>query len=319
MSVRELVVLGTGAEVPSPERNLHGLLIRWDEHGLLLDPGEGTQRQMIYADVTATSLTGVFISSFRPDACLGLAGICQRISLDRVPHPIPVYFPRSGQVFYERLRKASVYHAAARLDPRPVPDLADSESAGPEEIVVHADSKIELRTRRLEHGLECWGLRLQEKDRRTMLPDKLKEVGVMGPDIKRLQTEGKLEVGGHWVQLEDVSVHRPGQAVAYLGPTRPGQAALELMRGASVAVCHAACLEVADAERSGRMTASEAGRLAEAAQIETLVLTGFGPGAPEPSDLVQDARSMFSGEVLAASDGDRIPIKKPSKKSTGKV
>lgn len=315
MSVRELVVLGSGADVPTEERNLHGLLLRWDEHGVLVDPAEGTQRQMIHADVTATSLSAIFISRFHPDACLGLAGICQRISLDRVPQAISVHFPRSGTVFYERLRKASVYHAAARLSPHPMPP-SESDPCQPSDGVrtIYEDDRVQFLSARLSHaGMECWGFRLQERDRRTMLADRLRQAGVLGPAIKRLQQDGQVEVGGRRVRLEDVSVPRPGQSVAYLGPTRPCGAALELLRGADVAFCHAPYLEAADAERHGKMTAEEAGRLAEAAGVRCLVLTGFPPAGEVPQKLVDAARKSHPGQVEAAHDGLRVPVSKPRK------
>src|SRR5436190_18449957 len=109
MSARELVVLGTASQVPTRYRNHNGYLLRWDEEGLLFDPGEGTQRQMIHAEVAATAVTRVCITHFHGDHCLGLAGVSQRISLDGAPHLVHAYYPSSGQVFYERLRHASIY------------------------------------------------------------------------------------------------------------------------------------------------------------------------------------------------------------------
>ena len=52
-AVRELVVLGTGSQVASRERSQNGYFLRWDTEGFLFDPGEGTQRQMLYAGVAA--------------------------------------------------------------------------------------------------------------------------------------------------------------------------------------------------------------------------------------------------------------------------
>lgn len=303
MSVRELVMLGTGADVPTKRRNLHGLLIRWDDEGVLVDPAEGTQRQMIYADVTATSLTRVFISQFVADACLGLAGICQRISLDRVPHSIQVAFPASGRVFYERLRKASVYHAAARLDPLPL-DRSGVFADHPERQLLAAP---------VAPGGDGWGFRLQERDRRTMLPEALREAGVHGRAIKQLQQEGELRVEGRAVRLEDVSVPRPGQAVAYLPPCRPGPEAVELARHATILVCRGARLASESTDLgSGVMTAAEAGRLAAEAGVKELLLTGFGPDVDDPRGHADEAAAHFSN-VRAAEDGDRIPVPRPKK------
>jgi ribonuclease Z len=83
MSVRKLIVLGTASQVPNRDRNQNGYFLRFDAEGFLFDPGEGTQRQMIMAGVSAGSITRIFITHFHGDHCLGLAGIIQRISLDR--------------------------------------------------------------------------------------------------------------------------------------------------------------------------------------------------------------------------------------------
>ena len=96
MSGRERVVLGTASQVPTRHRNHNGYLLRWDGQGLLFDPGEGTQRQMLFAGVTASQVTRVLITHFYGDHCLGLPGVLQRMSLDRVAHPVRVYYPESG-------------------------------------------------------------------------------------------------------------------------------------------------------------------------------------------------------------------------------
>ena len=40
MSQRELIVLGTGSQVPTKQRNHNGYLVRWGREGLLFDPGD---------------------------------------------------------------------------------------------------------------------------------------------------------------------------------------------------------------------------------------------------------------------------------------
>src|SRR5688500_17476409 len=180
MSARALIALGTSRPVPTRYRNHNGYLLRWDEHGLLFDPGEGTQRQMIFAEVTVTQVTKILITHFHGDHCLGLAGISQRISLDRVPHEIEVYFPRSGRKYFDRLRKASVYHDVSSVRACPI------DGNG----VVHKNDKFEISVARLDHAVEAFGYRLEEHDGRTMLPEKLAEAGVKGPAVKQLINQG---------------------------------------------------------------------------------------------------------------------------------
>ena len=79
MSDRELVVLGTASQAPTRSRNHNGYLLLWDDEGLLFDPGEGTQRQMLFAGVTASRITRICITHFHGDHCLGLPGVLARI------------------------------------------------------------------------------------------------------------------------------------------------------------------------------------------------------------------------------------------------
>lgn len=309
MSVRELVVLGTSARFPTHSRRLNGYLLRWDAEGLMFDPGEGTQRQMIFCDITATSLTRVFISHFHADHCLGLAGLCQRISLDRVPHEVGVYYPASGTPYYERLRKASIYHAAAKLAPCPIPDERRDQLQ-----VVHEDPKIRILAGTLSHAVSCLGYRLEEQPRRTMLPDKLRAAGLRGPAIKALQQDGFADVDGVRVRLEDVSVPRPGQSVAVIMDTRPCDHALSLAKGADLLIVASTYLEkdLKWAEKRRDMTALEAGKLARAAGAKKLVLTHFDPMYESVNAFGEEAATVFPN-VSVAKAGDRFPIPRPKK------
>jgi ribonuclease BN (tRNA processing enzyme) len=76
VTVRELVVLGTASQAPTRTRNHNGYLLRWDGEGLLFDPGEGTQRQMLLAGVPSSAVTHLCISHFHGDHCLGVPGWC---------------------------------------------------------------------------------------------------------------------------------------------------------------------------------------------------------------------------------------------------
>src|SRR5262245_6257470 len=88
MSVREVIFLGTASQVPTRHRNHNSLLLLWDDLGILFDPGEGTQRQMTLAGISAAQITHIAVTHFHGDHCLGLAGVIQRLSLDEVPHPV---------------------------------------------------------------------------------------------------------------------------------------------------------------------------------------------------------------------------------------
>ena len=306
MSVRELIVLGTASQVPTRYRNHNGYLLRWDGEGLLFDPGEGTQRQLIHAGVSSTDITKICITHFHGDHCLGLAGISQLLSLDGCPHPVEVYYPASGEKYYRRLRRASIYHDRADVRAKPI--------TGPGEVWRRdkPGAGLVLSTRALDHGVPTFGYRLEEPGGWTLQPDKLRAVGLRGAAIKQLQRAGELEHEGRRIRIEEVGVPRRGQSVAFVMDTRLCDGAFELARDVDLLICESTYLEM-DADKArdnGHLTARQAGRIAREAGARMLVLSHFSRRYERHAPFLAEACEEFSGEVRAAKDFDVIALPK---------
>jgi ribonuclease Z len=297
MSQRELIVLGTSSQVPTRTRNHNGYLLRWDGEGLLFDPGEGTQRQMLLAGVSTSAVTRICLTHFHGDHCLGVPGVVQRLSLDRVPHTVYAHYPASGQEYFARLRHAGVFHETADLREEPVSGAAAVVATGP---------FGRLEARRLDHPIEAYGYRLVEPDGRRMLPDRLAAAGISGPRIGELQRLGSLD----GVDLADVSEPRPGQRFAFIMDTRFCDAVYTLAEGADLLVIESTFLheDVSLAADYGHLTARQAARVAAASGVRRLVLTHFSQRYTDPRRFADEAAEEFSGDIVVASDLDRIPV-----------
>jgi ribonuclease Z len=301
MSLREVVFLGTASQVPTRARNHNALFLFWDDLGVLFDPGEGTQRQMVHAGIAASQITHIAVTHFHGDHCLGLAGLVQRLSLDRVPHPVEVIYPASGQVYFERLRHASICHDQGNLVPCPV--------AVGEEVEVGRYGKMRLTACALEHGVDCQGYRLQEDDGRRMIPELLEQAGVRGPAVGELLRRGEVSVGGRTVRLEEVSMLRPGQAFALVMDTRPCDGARRLARGVDLLVCEATYLssEAQDAHDHYHMTAEQAATLAREGGVRRLALTHFSQRYADVAPFAREATAIH-GDVAVAEDLCRVAV-----------
>src|SRR5258708_11475771 len=141
MASRGLVGLGTASQAPTRARNHNGYFLRWDTAGLLFDPGEGTQRQMLFAGVTASQVTGICVTHFHGDHCLGLPGVLQRMALDQVTHPVTVSYPAESGEYFGRLRHAALFHDSLALVERPLSAAA----------VVTETPAFRLEARQLSH------------------------------------------------------------------------------------------------------------------------------------------------------------------------
>lgn len=305
MSARELVFLGTSSQVPTRTRNHNALFLFWDELGILFDPGEGTQRQMTLAGISATRITHIAITHFHGDHCLGLAGVIQRLSLDRAPHAVKVFFPSSGQVYFDRLRNASIFHDAATIVPHPI-----KANAG-ELVQVFEKGSFSLHIAPLDHSVECYGYRLQEEDGRAMVPELLAKHGLRGPIVGRLARDGAVTVDGVETKLEDVSIVRHGQSMALVMDTRPCAGARKLAQSASLLVSEATYLksEIAEAHEHYHMTSEQAATLALQAGVQQLALTHFSPRYTSHQEFIHEATKIFP-DVVVADDLVRIRIKK---------
>ncbi|MFI9718354.1 ribonuclease Z [Streptomyces sp. NPDC052396] len=300
MSVRELVILGTASQVPTRHRNHNGYVLLWDGEGLLFDPGEGTQRQMLRAGVAAHDLTRICVTHFHGDHSLGLAGVIQRINLDRVPHPVTAHYPASGQRFFERLRYATAYKETVKLAPEPV--------SGARQVLARTKG-YELTARRLSHPVESYGYRLVEPDGRRILPGRLAEHGIAGPDIGRLQREGSF----NGVTLDEVSEFRRGQRFAFIMDTRLCAGVHELAEGCDLLVIESTFTDEDQvlATEHGHLTAGQAARVAAESGVRHLVLTHFSQRYDDPAVFERQARAAgFEGELTVARDLTRVPVPK---------
>ncbi|WP_248760381.1 ribonuclease Z [Pseudarthrobacter sp. SSS035] len=292
--MREVVVLGTASQVPTRTRNQNGYLLRWDGEGLLFDPGEGTQRQMIRAGVSATQITRICLTHMHGDHCFGLPGVLSRMALDGVSHPVHLHYPASGEDVVRALVAISTPGIDLKLHPH---GGAGTISPG-------------LEVRPLRHRIETYGYRLTEPDGRSLLSGRLAAAGISGPAVGRLHRDGSLA----GVRLEDVSVPRPGQRFAFVMDTALCAGAEELADGVDLLVAESTFSDDdADLAKEYRhLTAGQAGELAASAAVGTLVLTHFSSRyGDDVTALAHQARAR-AGEaaVVAANDLDRIAFPK---------
>ena len=296
---RELIVLGTASQAPTRERNHNGYVLRWDGDAILFDPGEGTQRQMLFAGVRSTTVSRICITHFHGDHCLGLPGVLQRRELDQATTPATIAYPASGESFLDALLACSATGAPLEVRRQPIAEAG----------VVATTVDYVLSAALLDHRIEAVGWRLVEPDGVRLLPDRLEALGIRGADVGILKDEGSVVVGGRRVALEEVAVPKRGQKVAVVMDTRWCDAALELATDADLLLCEAtfADRDAALAERYRHLTAGQAGRLAAEAGVRRLVLTHFSQRYADAGHLGEEARRHHP-DVVVARDLDRIPL-----------
>ncbi len=291
MSVRDIIILGCSSQQPTRFRNHGAYLVRWNDEGLLFDPGEGTQRQFIYANIAPPVVNRIFISHFHGDHCLGLGSMLMRLNLDKVTHPIHCYYPASGKKYFDRLRYGSSYHETITVIEHPV-----SESG-----LVQDDGHFRIEAAFLEHGIDNIGWRVTEPDMRKFDRAKLDAHGIRGPLVRELIETGSLTIGGHLTRLEEVSWIRHGDSIAVVIDTRQCQNAINIARNARVLICESTYQEEHKelAYLHFHLTAKQAAAIAREAKAHQLILTHFSARYQNLREMEAEAKSVFPNTYMA--------------------
>lgn len=301
MTVRDLIILGCSSQQPTRFRNHGAYLLRWNEEGLLFDPGEGTQRQFIFANVAPPVVNRIFISHFHGDHCLGLGSMLMRLNLDKVTHPIHCYYPASGKKYFDRLRFGTIYHEIIQVIEHPV------YTSG----LVEDDGNFRIEAEFLDHGVDNIGWRITEPATRKFDKEKLKMLQIPGPMMPELLEKGFIHINDKIIHLDEVSWMRKGDTFAAVIDTRFCPQAIEIARDARLLLCESTYLEEhADlAHNHYHMTARQAATLAKEANVEELILTHFSARYLNPKCFEDEARPIFKN-TYAAEDMMVFPFPK---------
>lgn len=294
-----LLFLGTGAGVPSRQRNVSALAACFPGQGnetWLFDCGEGTQQQILQTPIKPTKITKIFISHLHGDHLFGLPGLLSTRSVQGAKDPLMIYGPPGIAQYIEVSLQSSQSYLRYPLHVKEISDGLKMQM-----------EKDQLSVRQLEHGIPSYGFRIQRPDQPGNLDSaRLIQLGVPpGPIFQEIK-QGKL------VKLPDgrildgkefVSEPKPGLSLVYLGDTRPTKAAVQLAQDADILV-HEATFDQSLSTKAAQhfhSTTVEAAQIAQQANVERLILTHVSSRYldSDADYLLSEAKGIFPQTYLA--------------------
>jgi ribonuclease Z len=285
---------GTGGSLPTQRRGLPALLIRRGGDRILVDCGEGTQRQLLRS-VSLTDVDEIFITHLHADHWLGLPGLLKTFDLRGREAPLYVHGPRGLRELVEGVMRFAGRTAYDLY----VAELDDGE-------FLERDG-YEIESVAVAHRGPALGYVLHEHERPGVFdPDAARAAGLTeGPEFGRVQ-HGETVNG---VAPEQVmGPARPGRKLAISGDTRPCDKLREAAHRSDVLI-HESTFAIEEAERAhqtGHSTASQAAGVARDAEVKLLALNHLSIRYPA-AVLRDEAREIFANTVLPR-DFDLIEI-----------
>ena len=304
----QLHFLGTGAGMPSKERNTSSVLLElYEQRGTawMFDCGEATQHQILKTSIKPRKIEKIFITHLHGDHIFGLPGLLSSRSFLAGEDTLTIYGPPGIKAFIDMSLSISNTHIKY---PLVIEEIGEG--------IIFEDEQFIVTAKLLQHIIPTFGYRIEQKNMPgELLIDKALALGVpKGPLLKQLKN-GKnvvLEDGSVVNSSDVVGAAKKGTIITILGDTKYCEASIELASGADVLV-HEATFDhhTEDLAASyGHSTNTEAATVAKKAGVKALILNHISARflGKDVDDLLTQANQIFQNTYIAV-DFSRYELK----------
>ncbi len=293
--------------MPTENRNLPAIAIRYQGWILMFDAGEDVQRQIERAGLGTNKKMAIFVSHMHADHLLGLPGLLLRFSLLGRMKPLKIFGPKE-LIEYVKMNQATINLGTT----------FETVVHAIEPGVIFQEEELTVRAFEVDHRGFALGYELTlQKPTGEFIPERAEKLGIpKGPLWSKLAAGESVQTkDGTTVNPEDVTEPRPDPVkIVYSGDTRPCQALREASQNASVLISEAMyTTEHEDlAEEGGHSTAKAIAQIASESNVGLLVLTHYSPRYFDGSDIIKEGKNIFANTILAR-DLMRITLDKDGK------
>lgn len=304
----QLQFLGTGAGMPSKERNTSALVLKLlEERGTtwLFDCGEATQHQILHTTIRPRKVEKIFITHLHGDHIFGLPGFLSSRSFLGGEDTLTLFGPKGLKEWITASFNVSKTHLTYPI-----------EYVEVQEGIIFEDDQFIVKAQLLEHVMPCFGYRIEQKPLLgELLIEKAIELGVpKGPLLGKLKNgeDIMLENGQAVLSKEVTSPPKEGFIISILGDTKYCESAKTLSKNADIVVHEATFDHKTEhlASSYGHSTNLEAARVAKESNAKYLILnhisSRFLPHDIE--DLLNEAKEIFLNS-FAANDFSKFEWK----------
>lgn len=295
----QLTFLGTGSMIPTIERNHTSMLLSYKNENILIDCGEGTQKQLRLAKISPAKITRILITHWHGDHILGLPGLLQTLQANEYRKILYIYGPINSKEYLNSLLSGFISNLIINIK------LKEITSS-----IVEETREFQIKSSQLTHNCPCLGYSFIEKDKRNIDIDYLKKFNLTKhPILKQLQQGKDIEWKGIKIEVDKATKIKKGRKITFILDTAPTDNAVELAKDSDILVAESTHLDELK-EKSNKykhLTSKQSALIAKKAKVKKLILTHFSQRYKETSKLLKEAKSIFKN-TIAAKDLMKIEI-----------
>jgi ribonuclease Z len=289
-----ITFLGTAQAIPTITRNHTSILLQYKGENVLIDCGEGTQRQLRKIKVNPCKITKILITHWHGDHVLGLPGLFQTLILSHYNRTLQIYGPKGTKKFLKEF--VNVFIPVLRFKAE-VHEVSGKFIDNPD---------FEMTAMPLTHGnVPCNGYEFKEKDKLRINKEKLKKLKLTREEESRLTalTKGKsIKIGNKMIKPKDLTYLQKGKKISFIFDTKTCTNAIKLAKDSDLAIIESTYSneEKELASKYGHMTAGQSAEIAKKSKVKKLVLTHISQRYEFNEKLLEkEAKKVFPNSEIA--------------------
>ncbi len=292
-----IYMLGTGAAVPSKNRGLPSIALRYLSDILLFDVGEGAQYKLIEMGLSPVKIRAIFITHLHGDHLFGLPGLIQTMAMYNRSESLIIYGPKGVGDYVNSAIEATRHRPKFNIIVREEDELYDG-------------GRYIVKRFPVDHGMPSYGYVFEERKRLILDTRRLEHEGIPRRLWGLIKSGKDLVWNKRLIRSSDYVVEVSGYKIVYTGDTRPTFSVVENSLNADVLI-HDSTFDDSystEAHSEGHSTAGDAGRIARLANAKMLVLTHISARYSDDARILVDDARKYHSNVVLAEDYMIIPL-----------
>ncbi len=303
----DITLLGTSSAFPTKERNHPSIYVNLDGTRILLDCGEGTQRQIRKAGLSP-AIDKIFLTHWHGDHSLGVGGIIQSSNMLGGQKQLEIFGPKGTTASVNKIVETYKFYSKLKIISKSI------DAKRP--LLVDKIGKWSVYALNVKHGTSCLGYRLKEDDSLNIKKDLLSKLGLRsGPYLSLLKKGKNVMYQGKLLKAKDMTYLKKGKILTYLTDLSYEPKLSRFAIGSDVLIIEATFLssEEKKARKVYHLTVMDALKVGKYSGAKKVVLVHQsqryeGTNSVEEEVKVLKEKMNLKFEVMVGKDLEKIPI-----------
>ena len=292
--------LGTSAQIPTAKRNHSAIFLSYEGENILVDCGEGTQRQFRKAKINPCKLTRILITHWHSDHILGLPGLLSTLALSGYNKTLYIYGPRGTKEFVKDLLKMFNFKKNYEIV---VEETEGGKFCETKEFYI--DSK------RMHHRIPTNAYSFVIKDKLRLDKKKIKKSKLpFGPLLKKLKEGKDIIYEGKKFKSKNFVYGEKGKKISFVFDTLINERIVPFVKNSNLLICESSFSSEnnKEAREHLHLTAEQCGDIAKKSKSDKLILTHISQRYENNlKELLGEAKKNFKN-TLIVEDLDKLEI-----------